>query len=378
MTATQSKPDRKYEVELWWRGTTKVGEIGRLLNSFKWTETRNGVDSIDFNIDQAVLKEYCDKIGEEPQTLLQIKNTDVKVKRYGEYRIGGFVNDFSDPNYNQSNSTVSIACDGYLNLLSDQIIREDKTYSQWYTTDIAGNLIEYACSKSGSTLGITISGENYYNTGVKRDRTYDNQQNIKDAVVNLTSLGDGSHDFDFRFTPFRVFEAYDANSPLVHDLTIIYPSPSKANGKEAGALSMNVSLISDMANYIVVKGSGNGDVTKTVTVQDTESIAQYGVHERVLSYSDVEEEATLQQYGEAELATSKKPLFLPRPQVNGAEFDVGVIHAGDVVRVANNKSPWFNIDGLYRIEEMTVTVDDTGNETVDLTLSDIGLSQEGV
>lgn len=374
----QSKPDRKYEVELWWQGTTKVGEIGRLLNSFKWTETRNGVDAIDFNIDQGVLKEYCDKIGEEPQTLLQIKNTDVKIKRYDEYRLGGFVNDFPDPNYNQSNSTVSIACDGYLNLLEDQVIREAKTYTQQYTTDIASDLIKYACDKAGSTLGITISSENYYDTGVKRDRTYDNQQNIKDAVVNLTSLGDGSNDFDFRFTPMRVFEAYDTNNPLVHDMTVVYPAPAKANGKQAGALSMSVGLVADMANYVIAKGSGQGDETITSTAQDATSIAQYGVHEAVISYSDVSEMATLQQYAEAELETRKVPLFLPKPQVNGAEFDVGVIHAGDVIRVQNDKSPWFSIDGYYRIEEMTVTVDSNGNETVDLTLSDLGLSKAGI
>lgn len=371
-----TKKNRKYEVEIWWQGKTKVAEIGRLLNSFKWTETRNGVGAIDFNIDQGALMDYCNTINEEPSTLLQIKNTDVKIKRYGEYRMGGFVNDFPDPNFNQSNSTMSISCDGYLNLLADQVIRDAKRYDQWYTTDIAGNLIEYANQKSGSNLGIQISGENYFNTGIKRDRTYNNQQIVKDAVVALTSLGDGLHDFDFRFTPFRVWETFDASIPIVHDMTIIYPAPSKTLTNQAGALSMSVGLVSDMANYIIVKGSGSGDVTPTAIAQDAESINQYGVHEAVISYSDISQVSTLQQYADAELAIRKQPVFLPKPKVSGAEFNVGKIHAGDVIRVVNNKSPWFHFDGLYRIEEMAVSVDSEGGEDVDLTLSDIGLNQE--
>ena len=80
-TIIKSKPTRKYEVEVWWQGKTFIGEIGRLLNSFSWKEVRNGVDAIDFNIDQGILMDYCNKIGEQPSTLLQIKNTDIKIKR---------------------------------------------------------------------------------------------------------------------------------------------------------------------------------------------------------------------------------------------------------------------------------------------------------
>lgn len=370
-----SKPMRKYEVEVWWRNRTKVGEIGRLLNSFKWAESRNGVGSIDFNIDQGVLSDYCQKIGEDPAVLLQLKNTDIKLKRYGKYRIGGFVNDFPDINFNQSNTTVSVSCDGYLNLLADQLITDTRRYTQQYTADIASDLIRYACAKSGSTLDITISNANYYATQVRRDRTYDNKQNIKDAVVNLTSLGDGSNDFDFRFTPFREWESYDINNPIVHDMTVIYPAPAKASSRQAGATSMSMKLVSSMANYIIARGSGQGDTTLVVTASDAESIAQYGIHESVLDYSDISVRETLLQHAEAELAVKKLPIFLPQPKVNGAEFDVGSIRAGEVIRVINNKSPWFKVDGLYRIEEMVVSVNSEGSEEVDLTLSSLGVKQ---
>lgn len=375
MESGSSKPMRKYKVEVWWRNRTKVGEIGRLLNSFKWTESRNGVGSIDFNIDQGVLSDYCQKIGEDPAVLLQLKNTDIKLKRYGKYRIGGFVNDFPDINFNQSNTTVSVSCDGYLNLLADQMVTDTRRYTQQYTADIASDLIRYACAKSGSTLDITISNANYYATQVRRDRTYDNKQNIKDAVVNLTSLGDGSNDFDFRFTPFREWESYDINNPVVHDMTVIYPAPAKASNRQAGATSMSMKLVSSMANYIIARGSGQGDTTLVVTASDAESIAQYGIHESVLDYSDISVRETLLQHAEAELAVKKLPIFLPQPKVNGAEFDVGSIHAGEVIRVINNKSPWFKVDGLYRIEEMVVSVNSEGSEEVDLTLSSLGVRQ---
>lgn len=371
-----TRKQRKYEVEIWYQGKERIGEIGRLLNSFKWSETRNGVSTIDFNIDQSVLQEYCSMRGEQPSTLLQLKNTDVKVKRNGEYRLGGFVNDFPDPNFNQSNATVSIACDGYLNLFADQIIREDKRYSQQETTDIFWDLINYANTKQGSLLSVAKDATNWFKTGIKRDRTYDNQQTIKDLLVNLTSLGDGSNDFDFRFNAQRQVQTFNANKPVVHDMTIIYPAPGKTTRRLAGATSMSVGLVSDMANYIIAKGSGTGSETKIATAQDGASIKQYGVHEAVISYSDVGDLDTLMQHAQAELAVRKQPVFLPKPKVNGAEFDVSKIHAGDVIRVQNHKSPWFDIDSLYRIEVMEVDVDENGSEDVSLTLSALGVNQK--
>lgn len=362
---------RKYEVEVWYQGKTLMGEIGRLLNSLKWKEVRNGVDSIDFNIDQGVLMDYCNKIGEDPATFLQIKNTDIKLKRNGEYRLGGFVNDFPDPNFNQSNATVSIACDGYLNLLSDQIV-QTQIYNQWYTVDIASDLIIGVNDRTNSTLGISIDYDNHFSPKVKRDRTYDNDQIVSDCLVALTSLGDGSNDFDFRFDPFRKFQTFDFNNPTIWPDTIEYPAPRKG----IGANSMSVGVVADMANRIIAKGSGSGeDVTARAVADDIPSQKQYGIHEAVVMYNDVKAVDTLKQYAEAELQVRKQPIFLPKPVVNGALFDVGRIHAGDVIRVVNRKSPWFQVDGLFRIEEMEVTVDENMSESVSLTLSNLGVRQ---
>ena len=360
--------NRKYEVEVWYQGTTLLGEIGRLLNSFSWTETRNGVGGIDFNIDESVLKEYCDQIGEEPKVFLQLKNTDIKVKRNGAYRIGGFVNDFPDPNLNQGNSTVSISADGYLNLLSDQITQVT-SYANTETTDIAWDLVDKVTNRTGSALGITKDTTNWFVTGVNRDRKYDNDQYVKDLLVALTSLGDGSNDFDFRFTPFRGLQTFDFNNPTVHSLAIEYPAPRKG----IGALQMNIGVISDMANRVVVKGSGQGEATISVTVENSSSIETYGIHEAVVSYSDVTDAATLTEKANAILAVKSYPILLPKATVNGSEFDVSSIHAGDLVRVINNKSPWFAVDGYFRIEEMKVNIDSNSNEEVELTLSNLNL-----
>lgn len=360
---------RKYEVEVWYRNSTLLGEIGRLLNSFSWTETRNGVGGIDFNVDESILVDYCTRIGEDPKTFLQLDNTDIKVKRNGEYRTGGFLCDFPDPNFNQGNSTVSIAADGYLNLLSDQVT-QTTSYVGVDTTAIAWDLVNGVSSRAGSTLGITKDTANWFTTGVLRDRTYDNDQYVKDLLVALTSLGDGANDFDFRFTPFRNLQTFDFNNPTVWgDVIIEYPAPRKG----IGATSMGVKGISRTVNRVIAKGSGQGDATLKVTVEDAASIAERGIHEQTVAYSDVSEVATLTQKAQAILSVKRQPILLPGVHVSGTEFDVGAIHAGDVVKVVNSKSPWFGVSSYYRIEEMKVTVDANGSEDVELTLSNTGL-----
>lgn len=364
---------RKYEVEVWWQGNTKLGEIGRLINSensFSWTETRNGVGGIDFNIDMGVLREYCSSIGEDPKVFLQYKNTDIKLKRYGEYRMGGFVNDFPNTNFNTKNSTVSVSADGYLNLLADQIT-QNTAFKNTETTEIVWDLVNGVSSRPGATLGITKDNTNWFATGINRDRTYDNDQYVKDLVVALTSLGDGSSDFDFRFSPFRSLQTFDFNNPIFHkDIIVSYPAPKRG----AGAIGMSADIAFDIVNRVIVKGSGQGESTKSVTKQDNESISQYGIHESVVSYSDVSEESTLSDKADAILAAKAWPSIIPSLMVNGSEFNISNIHAGDVITVNSQRSLWFDIGGLYRIEEMKVAVDKNNNEDVSLKLSNVGLS----
>lgn len=360
---------RKYEVEVWYRGNVKLGEIGRLLNSLKWTETRNGTGGIEFNIDNAILIDYCQKIGTDPAEFIQLINTDIKVKRNGQYRVGGFLADMPEPNFNQDNTTQNFSADGYLNLLSDQRV-QTPNYSQVETTDIAWDLIADNNARQYSILGITKSASNWFTTGMKRDRTYDNDQMVADCLVKLTSLGDGSHDFDFRFTPFREFQTFDANNPTIfRNVVIEYPAPRKG----IMATNLGVSVVGAVANDILAKGNGQGEATMLASSADIESKLQYGNHDKNISYSDVSIQTTLQQYADANLATYKQPIFLPKVHVSGAQFDVSIIHAGDVIRVSQTKIPWYKTSGFYRIEKIDVKVDNNGSEDIELTLSNVGL-----
>lgn len=360
---------RKYDLEIWYRGQTKLGEIGRLVNSLKWTEKRNGVGGIDFNIDNGQLINYCQHINEDPMEFIQQFNTDVKLKRNGQYRIGGFLADFPEPNFNQNNMTQNFSADSYENLLSDQRVQTSQ-YSQVETTDIAWDIIADNNARQYSTLGITKSTSHWFTTGVKRDRTYDNDQMSLDALIKLTSLGDGSHDFDFRLTPLREFQTFDFNNPTIHsDVIVEYPAPRRG----IAATSTTVGFLTTLANDILAKGSGQGTATLLAESSDINSKLQYGNHDKVISYSDVSVANTLQQYADAELKIMKQPIFLPKVHVNGSQFDLNNIYAGDVIRVKNSKSPWFGVDGYYRIEQMVVTVNQNSDEDIELTLSNIGL-----
>ena len=357
--------NRRYEIEVWWRGQTFVGEIGRLCRNINYSMTRNGVYTLDFSIDSTAYREWCESINEDPMNVLMVKNADIKLKRNGEYVLGAFVADYPDPQFNQDNSVINIACDGYLNLLADQLI-DPVRYNQWDGTAIAWDLINKKNQRPNSTLGITLG--TVFNTGKKRDREYADYQEVKESIINLTSLGDGQNDWDFEIDAMRRFNTYDKLGSYRPEIALEYPAPRKG----IGVLSMGYLISGEMANRVILKGSGQGVDTLLSIREDNDSQIKYGVHEATLMFSDISIQNTLDEHAESELRARKDPAILPQPVVSGAQFDLDTIKLGDVITMNNQGDPLFAIRGEYRIEQIDVRLDENMAETIKLTLSTHG------
>ena len=99
----------RYTIELWHRGKTKVADITRLCQDIDWSMTRNGVESLDFNMSMPDWEEKCRRIGENPNTILKRGVSDIRVKRNGEYLFGAVVVEGeSQPEHRQRTSTGAV------------------------------------------------------------------------------------------------------------------------------------------------------------------------------------------------------------------------------------------------------------------------------
>lgn len=352
----------KYEIEIWNRGITKVGEIARYCQSIDLSLVRNGVDTIDFNIDLETFESFCKRIGEDPRNVIKPLVTDIKVKRNGQYVLGGIVIE-NGANFNQNEAKMLVKCDGYLNLLADRYVTA--SYAGIEATTIAWGLISTTQSQTNGSVGITQGS--MFATGKLRDRNY-KDQNVKDGLVNLTQLVDGNFDFCFKYD--RTFETYAKLGNDRPDVVINYP----ASRIGIGASSMNIPQSgAAVFNRIIGKGSGFGDEALTYTANNTASQVNYYLKEKITTYNDISVLQTLTDNVEGELLLHKDILSLPHVTVDGSQFDLNNIGVGDRVVIQQSKYKSYPMSGYFRIEQIDVKLDENMAEDITLTVDNYGL-----
>lgn len=353
---------QKYEIELWYRGQTRIGEISRYCRNIKFSLVRNGVDSLSFDIDLKAFEEYCERINEDPSLILDPLNADIKVKRNGQYLFGVFL--VEDPGeFSLNGGQVHLEFDGYLNLLADRYVT--RSYEEIESTDIAWDLIFSTQDQANGDLGITVG--QMYETGIPRNRNYDDQ-NVKEGVVNLTSLIDGN--FDFRFSHNRVFETFQFLGNERPDVIVDYP----ATRRNIGAKDLKIPRsAANLYNRVIAKGSGFGDETIRHVADNAASQAGRFLKERIITYNDISVLETLIEHAEADVAMLSELLVLPKPVVNGDQFDLNSIAVGDRIVVNQSLYKMFLMEGYYRIEQIDVSLDENMAEEITLTLDNYGL-----
>lgn len=184
-------------------------------------------------------------------------------------------------------------------------------------------------------------------------------QNVKDAIMELTEMQ--TDNFDFEFTPDRVFNVMDRKGSDKVEIEAVYPGNIHSMTIERSA--------ANMANKIYNLGSGIGDERLEYLGYSTPSRQTYGTREAVLVNSNVDRMDTLIAQAEGEIALRKEPTDLPQVVVRDGSINPSNTQVGDaiIVRVENDDFLG-TINGLYRILKYDLTVDDNNVEQVSLTL----------
>jgi hypothetical protein len=328
---------------------------GRAKNR-KITQIRNDADLIEWELDLNEYERFCALNGVDPSTLLVNGQTEIRVKRLGEYLSGGQLN-YKDLIVDATRQVIQIRASGFVQLLADRYTDATREFTATDASTIAWTAIAESQAKTNGDFGIT---QGALATIGNHDRTYQ-WRDLKSLVQDL-AVQTG---FDFEITPTKVFNTYTAIGSSRPE--IIFESPGNI---------LSYELPEDgtaLANEIIAFGSGNGtDAGVTVTVDDEGAQETVQLRQKTLTTNGVDDsQGGVTSAANAELAAWALPFEIPIITVSGdvAPFvtDYGI---GDRVRVKlGGYGMVSHINGLYRIERREITIDDNDHEEVKLYLS---------
>ncbi len=133
-----------YTVEIWdWKTMTYVADISNILTGgLNVTWKLNDVETINFDIDLIQFENRCKDMGVTPDQVLTPYVHDIRVRRNGEYIVGGQVVEANISISNNTNPTIQVRCTGFLNLFKDRYLTIP--LGGYKTAEMAKNLINYS------------------------------------------------------------------------------------------------------------------------------------------------------------------------------------------------------------------------------------------
>lgn len=285
--------------------------------------------------------------------------TAIYIERRGRFVWSGLLWD-AVPNY--ADGTLDLQCEGWMSYFRLRHYHATTRFTQVDQAVIARSLLQHAAMYGvGSNLGMIEYGTE--TTGVLRDRTYkqSERKSIGDAVEQLAAVEDG---FDFSFdtawngpdlvTTFRVH--YPAIGRY-RDLTLEQDRNCDIPSATIGGKSV--------ATHAFALGSGDGP--EMVWASSGASSLVFPRLESVESYSDVKEYSTLKAKADRRVKLGKAPIVLPRIELYSDAYPgLGEFALGDAMNVRGGYG-LVPLDGVWRMTEIAVSVDESGEESISLT-----------
>lgn len=288
-------------------------------------------------------------------SLISLRQYSVWVYRLGELIWSGEQAVRSARLNENSNNWATIYCYGWFELLEHRYLSSQKTYDQIEAGEIAWDLIDTL--QADSDMGI-LKGD--IAETMLRDRTYDDTQNVYEAIVNLTNVING---FDFEINDNKVFNVYEEIGVDRTDLILEY-------GYNIKTVDITEDFKNPVNRAIVLGDSGDIEDPLRITRNNTDLQALYGVREGLLNEMMVTEISTLQEKGDALIRKRGNELFRVTLDLIKSSFPtIGDFALGDTITL-KIQNGIYNIERPFRIYEWSINYEDTGVEILDLVLGD--------
>lgn len=293
------------------------------------------------------------------QTVIAGGATAVYIERSGRIVWSGLVWDASA---DFAAGTLELQCEGWLSYFRLRHYHATTAFAQVDQADIARALLQHAGQYGdGSRLGMIEYGTE--KTGVRRDRTYKGSEHkgIGEAVEQLAAVING---FDFSFdTAWR-------DADLVTTFRVHYPAVGRfravtlEQGRNCDITGATLGGKSVITHAFAL---GSGDGADQVWASAGAPSKVFPRLEAVESFSDVKEYNTLKAKAEERVRIGAAPVILPSivlypdsaPGLD--DFDLG-----DALTVRGGYG-LVPINGMWRVTELSVSVDESGAEQITLT-----------
>lgn len=354
----------KYSIEFWDKNGNRLADYGGKAFQRQVTLSRNQPDDITFRLDLKDFEKYCRDGRVDPKQILIVNSTEVRIRRYGKYVAGGQLV-YKNTSITAQSATIDCRVKGFLWLFSKRWTGETPSglVSEVHTAEagtaksrkaLVQYLVEATQALTNGDFGITIGSLGGSDT--LYDKTY-RRTNIMIALQNMTELDTDPIDIDI--TPEKVLNTYQNIGSIRPDVIFEYPGNIQTlDVPDDGT---------DITNEVIGIGAGAADGTQaTYFASDIPSQTDYQLRQDILNSNATDNSDNgLTDASEARLAAKKDPVRIPGFTVNGNVppfiTDYGV---GDRVNVKINDHESIDVNGTYRIEKLTLTIDDSDNEIV--------------
>lgn len=348
----------EYKIEVYSKNGKCLGDIRHLAQGLKWTEQRNAAETVSFRMDLANYEEYVKKTGMRPYDFMDVGTTDIRIVRNGKDRIGAHLIKVAflpnDPSVD-----IELSFTGYLNYFKDAYV--DADYDKTRQGDIAWGVINQYQGKQDGDFGIRRG--KFTSLGKNPRQRHQRRANVKDFLVRLSNVINGP---DFQFTPDKKFNTFDAMGSYRPDIRLVYPGNVASFGFERS--------VDSLANYIIGIGSGNGEDGPKSYATDPFSRKALYRREKIVTFSSVVLEETLQENTNGVLEMLKDVRELPSFTLADGVLDLNDVGLGDTIYAEMTGYIMFEyIRGFYRIEKIEVDVDENDAEEVTLTFDNLNV-----
>lgn len=350
----------QYKFEIWDDSGNLLADLTGRAHDRAFTVSRNLPEQISFSLGLNEIEKFARDTNVPIRTLINAGVNEIRIKKGTDYILGGKM-DVPEVTINGDQRNLSVRASGFLNLLDDRYAGENtiRTFSSTDAGTIAKTLVDETQVETNGNFGIQTDVA-WIEPTVNRDMAYERRR-VKDAIIELASLSNG---FDFEFTYDKKFKVYQSIGQDRTDLVFNYPGNIR-----------NLRLPIDssrLANRIIARGAGQGGSQYTSTVEDTVSQGTYKLRTAIVDLPTETQSANLTAKANEVIRIYALPLEIPSITLDGKLAPrVGLdFWIGDSIKLSIKEVGILEtLTAVWRVEEITVKIDDNDTETISLKLS---------
>jgi hypothetical protein len=345
----------RYRIEVRDPDGNLVADISDRCTRRHWAVRRNRPSTIELSFDGRDLVNYFKSLSTSIEAVFSVNINEIRIYRFDTLMVAGQISYYMAFDEGDDKIRVDIQAPGWQALFAARITALTQNYElvdNWDLGAIMWDLIDQSQLQANGDFGIT---EGTIQTSQIGERHYV-YKNIGDALVQLSEVIGGP---DFEFTASKVFNVYSPKQGIARpDVVFNYPGNFlKPSTQRDGT---------KMFNRIIASGAGTGTERLLSTAEDLTSQASYKLRELPVNYPDVSVQTTLDDHADEDLRTNVTFLDLPVVKTTGDDPQLGSYWLGDevTVRVTKNVEIFGHLAGVWRVEEIDVTIDQNNFEDV--------------